>query len=103
MIRSLMIRKGYQAARPTSLVAQIAKWPFVLEAGAGVFVLLLAIEGNPDDVQDGRIRALRSIALRRGQQAFRSALLDAYESRCAITGCDCTDALEAAHVYPYHG
>jgi putative restriction endonuclease len=38
---------------------------------------------DPDDVQDGRKRALRSIALRRGQQAFRSALLDAYESRCA--------------------
>lgn len=57
---------------------------------------------DPDDIQDGRKRQLR-LVLRRGQQAFRSALLKAYESRCAISGCDCPDALEAAHVYPYHG
>jgi predicted restriction endonuclease len=26
-----------------------------------------------------------------------------YESCCAITGCDCSDALEAAHSHPYQG
>ena len=32
------------------------------------------------------------------QDAFRRALLVAYEGRCAITGCDVEPALEAAHV-----
>ena len=32
------------------------------------------------------------------QEAFRQALLRAYEGRCAITGCDVEPALEAAHV-----
>ena len=32
------------------------------------------------------------------QEAFRRALLIAYEGRCAITGCDVEAVLEAAHV-----
>lgn len=48
-------------------------------------------------------RAFREalIAIREGQPAFRSALVGAYEGRCAITGCDAVEALEAAHVTPY--
>ena len=42
----------------------------------------------------------RSILLRRGQPAFRQALLQAYDGKCAISGCDVVDALEAAHVVP---
>jgi predicted restriction endonuclease len=30
-------------------------------------------------------------------------MLAAYEGRCAVTGCDATAALEAAHVTPYRG
>ncbi len=40
---------------------------------------------------------------RRGQQSFRAALLAAYGSRCAISGCDAVEALEAAHIVPYRG
>lgn len=32
------------------------------------------------------------------QRRFRRALLKAYGGRCALTGCDVADALEAAHV-----
>ena len=32
------------------------------------------------------------------QRGFRGALLEAYGGRCAITGCDVAEALEAAHV-----
>ena len=32
------------------------------------------------------------------QRRFRRALLEAYGGRCALTGCDVADALEAAHV-----
>ena len=30
-------------------------------------------------------------------------MLDAYEKRCAITGCAMEDVLEAAHIIPYMG
>src|SRR5690554_3884683 len=43
----------------------------------------------------------RSIAIRRGQPAFRKALIDAYDERCAITHCDVIEALEAAHILPF--
>jgi putative restriction endonuclease len=53
--------------------------------------------------EDGRKRELRAIALRRGQPAFRRELLDAYEGKCAVTGCTVTSILEAAHIVPYLG
>ena len=52
---------------------------------------------------DGRTRLLREVVQRRGQARFRSALLSAYEGRCAVTGCDAADALEAAHLIGYMG
>jgi len=58
---------------------------------------------SPSDAVDDRRRVLASIVRRRGQPAFRSALLQAYGGRCAMTGCDVTDALEAAHIHPYFG
>jgi hypothetical protein len=42
-------------------------------------------------------------AIREGQAAFRSMLSAIYASRCAITGYDMEDALEAAHIVPYRG
>ena len=38
---------------------------------------------------------------RRGQAKFRRDLLKAYKGRCAITACNISEALEAAHVVPY--
>lgn len=55
------------------------------------------------DAQDARRRILRSIAQRQGQPQFRRRLLAAYGGRCAVTGCDFEDALEAAHIQPYKG
>lgn len=43
----------------------------------------------------------RSIALRRGQPAFRESLTRAYGGRCAITGWEVLEALEAAHIVPF--
>jgi hypothetical protein len=56
---------------------------------------------DPDDREDARHRTFRSIAQRRGQRQFRDALIHQYEARCAITGGDAVDALEAAHISPY--
>ncbi len=58
---------------------------------------------DPLNVEDARERINRSIAVRRGQQAFRSKLLVAYDRKCAVTGCDIEDLLEAAHIVPYRG
>lgn len=54
--------------------------------------------GSPLEV-DAKI--LADIWSRRGQPEFRARLLDAYNSRCAVTGCEVADALEAAHITPF--
>lgn len=56
-----------------------------------------------DSDHDARVWAMRAVAQRRGQTFFRNQLLDAYGSRCAITGCSAREALEAAHILPYRG
>lgn len=56
---------------------------------------------SPTDEVDERQRVLATIVRRRGQPAFRRALLDAYDGHCAMTGCGVVDALEAAHIRPY--
>ncbi|WP_341236097.1 HNH endonuclease [uncultured Sulfitobacter sp.] len=66
----------------------------------------LAKEGVGDfDVTDHdlRQRQVVTVAVRRGQAKFRAELLKAYEGRCCVTGCDLTDALEAAHISTYRG
>jgi hypothetical protein len=65
----------------------------------------LGLEGvfDPDTVSDERDRRLGLLAARQGQDTFRTAVLDAYGGRCAVTRFDAVDALEAAHIYPYRG
>jgi hypothetical protein len=52
---------------------------------------------------DTRIWQMRAVAQRQGQPEFRSGLLVAYGHRCAITGCEATEVLEAAHIVPHRG
>lgn len=58
---------------------------------------------SPSDAEDQRRKVLATIVRRQGQESFRAALLQAYSGRCAMTGCEVVDVLEAAHVYPYQG
>lgn len=58
---------------------------------------------EPQSELDGRQRVMRSIVQRQGQPAFRRELLSAYGRRCAITGCDIEQLLDAAHISPYLG
>ncbi len=46
-----------------------------------------------------------AVRIRRGQNTFRNKLLKIYEQRCAISGCEITEVLEASHITPYseHG
>jgi putative restriction endonuclease len=57
----------------------------------------------PADDYDARLRIYRHIVARQGQSVFRAALMQAYQGRCAVTGCDAAMALEAAHLRPYRG
>ena len=54
-----------------------------------------------NSMADTRTSVLRSIKQRRGQKAFRDALMKRYGSQCVMTGCGLTDVLEAAHIWPY--
>jgi len=58
---------------------------------------------DPHDTLDARERTVAQIVRRRGQPKFRRELLVAYENRCAVTGCDAMQALEAAHIQPFKG
>ena len=60
-------------------------------------------EFDPRNEREGKEKVLRSIALRRGQQRFRAALLAAYDNKCALTGTAVESVLEAAHIKPYNG
>lgn len=46
-------------------------------------------------------RIRRSIAERRGQSKFRKELLSVYGGKCAVTGCNERNVLEAAHIVAF--
>ena len=49
--------------------------------------------------RDAAVRfTMQQVEARLGQPEFRAKLLRAYESRCALSGCDIDVALEAAHI-----
>lgn len=54
-------------------------------------------------LEDHRKRVMGEVLRRQGQGPFRDLLVAAYGGRCAITGYDQLEALEAAHVHPYTG
>lgn len=63
------------------------------------------LEEDPDDSETwahhGPTRGpFRPVRQRFGQEAFKLALLDAYQGRCAVTGRDVQPTLEAAHIHP---
>lgn len=60
-------------------------------------------EFDPENLEDAREVQMRAVVRRRGPVKFRKKLIEAYDSRCAFTGCDCIDVLEAAHIVSYRG
>lgn len=52
-------------------------------------------------IQSALSEIRKSIQKRQGQEKFRNALINYYQGRCAISGCEVTGVLEAAHVEPY--
>lgn len=104
---------GQLATQPGVAVPVAGKnsWPAVgfrtLDEGRDILrsvaEFLLEVPGAVPPTAESTVdpRVLRYIAIRRGQFDFRQRLLAAYEGRCAITGCDVVEALEAAHIVPY--
>jgi len=62
-----------------------------------------ATDFDPEGYEKARRTVLVALAQRQGQPKFRQALMEAYGHRCAITGCDLEEALEAAHIVAYYG
>ncbi|HBW8848080.1 HNH endonuclease [Klebsiella pneumoniae] len=58
------------------------------------------IDDIPLDVDDQRKVILRQIKQRRGQKTFRDTLIS-QAAKCAISGCEIIDILEAAHITAY--
>lgn len=58
---------------------------------------------DPTNITDARKKMLRAISQRKGQPQFRKKLLQAYDGKCALSGCAVTEVLEAAHITPYNG
>lgn len=60
-------------------------------------------EFDPLNLADARCHIVASLALRKGQQKFRSDLKSAYQNKCALTGCAVVEVLEAAHIIGFRG
>src|SRR2546425_2776567 len=66
----------------------------------GSYILLR----GPRSISASRRHSIRTRSFKpRGQPEFRRKLLAAYGGRCAVSGCDAAEVLEAAHVVPYRG
>ncbi|MCA0156409.1 HNH endonuclease [Tsukamurella sp. M9C] len=63
----------------------------------------LTAKGAFLDAADRRLRRVTDVVIRPGQSGFRDGLLVAYDGRCAISGSDVTEVLEAAHIVSYRG
>lgn len=66
-------------------------------------VLVATLTTEPIDLTDARRRINAAIVARQGAGQFRKAALAAFEGRCAVTGCNVPEVLEAAHIVPYLG
>ena len=58
---------------------------------------------EPKDSKGALEKINRDIINRKGQLKFRRQLLKEYNNKCAISGCEVIQVLEAAHLTPYCG
>ncbi|CAN7301494.1 HNH endonuclease [Brevundimonas sp. LjRoot202] len=62
-----------------------------------------AADHPPLSLDDARRRIETQIVERQGGKAFREEALKRFSSRCAVTGWNVPEVLEAAHIVPYLG
>jgi hypothetical protein len=56
---------------------------------------------HPDPPPVQKVRRSQDVLMRQGQPRFRATLMNAYERRCAVTGTDVPEVLQAAHIIGY--
>lgn len=88
---------GDDGRTPIQILAPKLADRIVVEARDEIF------NESPEYEGDFRLRVLRESVARQGQPIFRRKLIDAYEGKCAVTGCSIQVLLEAAHITPYAG
>jgi len=82
---------------PADLASAIeTAWRRDIEVKEGRFDLAAVLSGEQERVE-------QDIQRRQGQAEFRALLMEAYGNRCALSDCDVTPALEAAHIVAYTG
>jgi predicted restriction endonuclease len=58
---------------------------------------------NPNEVNTVKEKVERYVTIRHGQQKFKEDLLKSYNYKCAVTGCNVIEVLQASHIVPYNG
>jgi hypothetical protein len=105
------LQKAYQSHWEPAKLSPITTIQAKTESNFSHSTLLATIADELDNqptfqiqtISDHRKKVLTAIAIRQGQQRFRSMLLALYDSCCMVTGCRVVDVLEAAHIIPYQG
>ena len=59
------------------------------------------LEDDIADIIEGGTERLSEILARIGQGGFRRDVLDLWDGRCAVTGCDRSELLRASHIKPW--
>ena len=81
-----------------SIAASLRKYGYDGSCDAGAVARWLRAQGPHIDTEVAAPPRTAAREARPEQRPFRRALLEAYGGRCALTGCDVAEALEAAHV-----
>ena len=81
-----------------SIAASLRRYGYTGPADAGAVARWLRAQGPHIDTVVAAPARTAGRERRADQRRFRRALLEAYGGRCALTGCDVADALDAAHV-----
>ncbi|BFM38811.1 HNH endonuclease [Synechocystis sp. LKSZ1] len=58
---------------------------------------------DPSSIKDERTKTAVMLVQRRGQKKFREELISLYDGKCAISGTNTIEVLEASHIVPYFG
>lgn len=86
------------AAAAPSVAASLRKYGYAGTSDRDAVARWLRAQAPDIDTEVAAPAGTAAREARPDQRRFRRALLDAYGGRCALTGCDVAEALEAAHV-----
>ena len=86
------------AENAPAIAASLVKYGYRGSGDAGAVARWLRAQGPHLDTEVAAPPRTAQREARPDQRRFRRALFEAYGERCAVTGCDVAEVLEAAHV-----